>query len=487
MAAPEEPPIIIIGAGPCGLGAAYRLRELGVTNFLLLERGDTVGGLSYTHTDAAGFLWDLGGHVIFSHYEYFDRALDEALGGGAAAWCHHQRESWVWMRERFIPYPLQNNIHRLPPPDLQKCLDGLVDITRTPIASVGSFADWVQQKFGPGLADVFMTPYNEKVWGVPLSTMSYEWMGERVSTVDLKRVLGNLVHGRDEKSWGPNATFRFPARGGTGAIWAGMASRVLPQERLRLGAKVVSVNSQGRTLTLASGETLAYSALLTTMPLDCLLRRLDDQPALAPLAGDFVHSSAHIVGVGLAGAPPPHLAGKCWMYFPEDSVPFYRVTVFSHYAPGNVPRPGEMWSLMCEVCETPMRPAPRGGAPEDVIAAVLEGLRAINFVGADARVLSTFHRRLEYGYPTPFLGRDALLTRVDAALKPLGIHSRGRFGAWKYEVANQDHSFMCVLLRAHWPLKIEWRPSPLPSSPHLPPTRLLPSHRSPKIYKQAGR
>jgi hypothetical protein len=118
-------------------------------------------------------------------------------------------------------------------------------------------------------------------------------------------------------------------------------------------------------------------------------------------------------------------------------VPFYRVTLFSHYAPGNVPRPGETWSLMCEVCETAYRPA-----PADVPAAVVAGLRAIRFIAAGDEVLTVFHRRLEYGYPTPFLGRDALVKTVDDALKPLRLFSRGRFGAWKYEVSNQDHSLM---------------------------------------------
>ena len=365
----STPPILIIGAGPTGLGAAYRLHELGVSNFLVLERSQDLGGLSYTHKDAQGFLWDLGGHVLFSHYEYFDRAVDEALAAPipsaaepTAAWCHHQRASWVWMRSRFIPYPLQSNLHRLPPDDLQVCLDGLVDIERAPITGITSFADWIQAKFGPGLAEVFMTPYNSKVWGYPPAQLSACWMGERVATVDLKKVLRNLVHGRDEQGWGPNATFRFPSQGGTGAIWAGMAARVLPPSRLRLGAEVVAINTASRVLTLASGETLPYSALLSTMPMDTLLTRLTDQPALAPLAQRFVHSSTHVVGIGLAGKPPPCLAGKMWIYFPEE-VCFYRVTLFSQYAPGNVPTPGSTWSLLAEVCETALRPAPGGGAP----------------------------------------------------------------------------------------------------------------------------
>lgn len=457
----SEPPVLIIGAGPTGLGCAQRLTELGVTNWVLLERSEYVGGLSYTHVDDAGFLWDLGGHVLFSHYAYFDKSVDEGLehmrkmgvvGGEdslfspSSLWCHHQRESWVWMRDRFIPYPLQNNIHRLPPQDLQVCLDGLVDITRTPVppSSIDNFGAWIHAKFGAGLSEVFMTPYNEKVWGVPTSAMGHEWMGERVATVDLKRVLGNLVHGVDEKSWGPNATFRFPARGGTGAIWEGVASR-LPKGHIRLGCEVESVDPLSKVVTLRTGETLPFSSLITTLPMDILVgERLVGFPQLKALAPRFVHSSTHVVGVGMSGSPPPHLAGKCWMYFPEPTVPFYRVTVFSHYAPGNVPLPGKQWSLMCEVAETGYKPAPGGGEKRAVVAACVAGLKEVKFIEECTAILTTFHKRLEYGYPTPFKGRDALVHEVDDTLRPLGVYCRGRFGAWKYEVANQDHSFMLV-------------------------------------------
>ncbi len=79
------------------------------------------------------------------------------------------------------------------------------------------------------------------------------------------------------------------------------------------------------------------------------------------------------------------------------------------------------------------------------MAATLRGLVAVGFLteqDVSEHVLSTFHTRLEYGYPTPFQGRDAIVHAVDEQLRSAGIYSRGRFGAFKYEVSNQDHSFM---------------------------------------------
>ena len=135
------------------------------------------------------------------------------------------------MRDRFIPYPLQNNLHRLPARDLYRCLDGLVDIiTQSPRQTPANFREWILSTYGQGIADIFMLPYNLKVWAHDPSVMNASWVGDRVAPTDLRRVLKNLVFQTDDRAWGPNHTFRFPKQGGTGAIWKACAAR-LPVER----------------------------------------------------------------------------------------------------------------------------------------------------------------------------------------------------------------------------------------------------------------
>ncbi len=85
--------VVIVGADPTGLGVAYRLLELGFEEFVVLEASSGPGGLASSVVDAAGFTWDLGGHVQFSHYAYDDRVLDRALAPDEWVW--HERESWV--------------------------------------------------------------------------------------------------------------------------------------------------------------------------------------------------------------------------------------------------------------------------------------------------------------------------------------------------------------------------------------------------------
>ena len=428
--------ILVIGAGPTGIGAAWRLVEHGHQDWLLVEAEDHPGGLASSVRDAQGFTWDQGGHVLFSHYRYFDSLMHEVLRD---AWVEHEREAWIWMRERWVPYPFQNNIWRLPQDELARCLEGLVAIQRQDhdVGPPANFAEWLLRSFGQGLCDSFMFPYNSKVWGYPPERLGVGWMGERVATVDFKRILRNLVYRRDDVGWGPNATFRFPLRGGTGAVWHALASR-LPASRLVLGRRVVRVETGRRLAHFADGGSERYDRLLSSMPLDRLLSVLADRPDLSERAAAFVHSSSHIIGVGFAGRPPASLTTKCWMYFPESQTPFYRVTVFSNYSPNNVARPGEQWSLMAEVSESPEKPVAADRIIEDTIA----GFRWVGFIAAATPIITTWHRRLEYGYPTPWLERGAVLAAVMPELEACGIYSRGRFGAWRYEVSNQDHSAM---------------------------------------------
>ncbi|MFZ5444967.1 MAG: protoporphyrinogen/coproporphyrinogen oxidase [Myxococcota bacterium] len=430
--------IVIIGAGPTGLGAAYRLKELGHDDFVVIDAAREAGGLSRSFVDAKGFTWDIGGHVQFSHYAWFDEVMKRALG--ADGWYHHQREAWARMFGTWVPYPVQNNLRHFPKEALARCVQGLVKLyKRGPAATPPrNFSEWIDATFGEGLAEIFMRPYNFKVWAYPPEELSWSWIGERVAVTDLERVLNNVFLEKDDVSWGPNNTFQFPKHGGTGAIWRAVAGLV-GADKFRLGVKVTSVDVERRVVRGAGGEEFPYDALISTMPVDRLSQLLAPQPpGVTEAASKLVHSSTHVVGLGLAGQTPAAMRTKCWIYFPESSAPFYRATVFSNYSPAHVPDASKFWSLMTETSESPKKPVDASTLVEQTI----EGALATGLIESRAQVVSVWTHREEYGYPTPSVDRDALLAKVLPALEQRQIFSRGRFGAWKYEVANQDHSMM---------------------------------------------
>jgi protoporphyrinogen oxidase len=430
----EQKRIVIIGAGPTGLGAAWRLRELEHEHWLLYEQHSYAGGHSSSEVDAQGFTWDEGGHVIFSHYPYFDRLIEETL---KSDFHERVRESWIFGRGNWIPYPFQNNLRYLPKSAQVDCLVGAAKATgQASGEDVSNFRSWILATFGEGIASHFMFPYNRKVWTTPLEQMAKSWIAERVAVIDFKRLLENVVHERDDVGWGPNSKFKFPLRGGTGEIYRGIARSL--GERVQFGKELVEVDTHRRTVSFADGTGDKFDALVSTAPLDLLIAMLKPRDSrLLDAAHKLAHNSLLVLGIGLKKKIDTN---KCWVYFVDEDMPCYRCTFFSQYSPFHVPN-GDVErysSLMCEMSY------PVGQSPDRhlIMEKTIDGLiRADILTEADRQnIISRHIRDVAYSYPIPTLERDAALDTIQPALLEHHIYSRGRFGAWKYEVGNMDHS-----------------------------------------------
>ena len=429
--------IVIIGAGPCGLAAAYRLHSLGYTNWVVYEKQGKPGGLAQTVKDQKGFLWDIGGHVMFSRNRRFNCIASRLMGDD---FIMHERESWIRTRHRWVPYPFQNNIHRLPEPQFLECLKGL-SIAQKETKKIGNFRDWIYQSFGKGIARLFMAPYNSKVWAVPLETMGYSWIMDRVSVIDLKRLKENVAKKKDDISWGPNNRFRFPLHGGTGGFFAKFEPFV--NGHIRYDSPVTSIDIDAKTVIIDHAYRDRFDVVINTSPLDeCVAALVSRKKALGNVrcaARQLVHNSIYVVGIGLKKRND---LTKCWVYFPDKDIPFYRITYFSHYSPYNVPGgdTDTYSSLLCEVAFSNHHPV----AEKEVLASTVRGLVKAGIISQkDTRVIaSRFLKKIGYAYPVPTLGRDAALDTIQTYLEHNSIFSRGRFGTWKYEIGNMDHAVM---------------------------------------------
>jgi UDP-galactopyranose mutase len=209
------------------------------------------------------------------------------------------------------------------------------------------------------------------------------------------------------------------------------------RENLRLNARTVAVDTHNHEVVLEDGTRERYDYLLSTMPMDLLVDSMNgDVPdAVRNHASQLRHSGSYIVGVGIKQPAP---SKKCWMYYPESNCPFYRLTYLSNYSPEVVPDASTHYSLLAEISRSEFKPVDKC----NVIDETIQGMVNTRMISESDRddIVDTHVIDRDYTYPIPSLERDQALTVIHPWLESQSIFSRGRFGAWRYEVGNMDHS-----------------------------------------------
>ena len=441
--------LLIVGAGPCGLGAALEMGKSGSgleTDFLLVDAGDATGGWARSHTTAEGFTADFGGHVLFPHKHYQEFA--DLLEQLPIQWASSTPMRGVQVENRFLPYPAQRNLQRLPLRRLARAMSSVVVRRRRRKTFAednveGNLGGYLQNAFGGYITRLLMRPLNEKQWAYPAESLTDVWVKHRsgsgtrnVADMKLGRILRNRLLGRDDLGWTEDTKVSYPSHGGSGAIWQAVANTI-PREKILLNTRVVSVSLVEKTALLSTGETVRWEHMLSTMPLDLLLRSIPEQPALAAKARQFVKARSRLFLFGVQGQMPARYRGLHSCQVTDEDVPFWRMNFPMTVSRGNGPE--GCFSILCEVSEPADKPS---RAAEELRASVEESLCRMGLVGGpEQQTVSRWEYTIEHGYPVPFLGRDALLAEVQPMLEKAGVYSRGRFGAWRYEISNQDHAF----------------------------------------------
>ena len=452
--------VLIVGAGPCGLGAALEMMESGpggAGDFLMVDAGAQPGGWASSRTTAEGFTFDFGGHVLFPHKHYARFA--EMLKRLPIGWASSVPQRGVQMEGRFLPYPAQRNLQRLPLGKLARAI-GSVLLHRARVAKAaragegrkadgegsgdGNLGAYLMGHFGSYVTSILMGPLNRKQWAHAPEQLTDVWVKHRsgsttrnVADMDLGRAVRNLLLGRDEPGWTPETKVTYPAQGGSGAIWTAVA-RAVPAEKMLLETRIISVSLEAKTALLSTGETVKWEQMVSTMPLDALLRSLDGRPELAEKAEGLVKARSRLFGFGVRGELPEKYAGLHSCQVTDADVPFWRVNFPTTVSRGNGPE--GCYSMLCEVSEPAGEPGKTAG---ELRAQVEESLYRMGLLGrAGLETVSRWEYTIEHGYPVPFLGRDRLLGEIQPKLEEAQVYSRGRFGTWRYEISNQDHAFM---------------------------------------------
>lgn len=423
--------VIILGGGLCGLSAAYHLKG----GWRIFEAEGRVGGLARSER-IRGHTFDQTGHWLHLRDPGMTRLARRLLGDELV---RVARRSRIFSHGVLTRYPFQANLHGLPPEVVFQCLRGFLDreaLTEARLAlcaektqTAGStggraktprtFEDLIYRAFGPGIAEHFMVPYNEKLWGVHPRELSDAWCQRFVPFPSRDEVLRGAV-GATPPDLGYNVSFLYPREGGIELLARGIQNR-LDARRIHCGAKVEAIDHRGRRVRVGE-EWHHYSALVATAPLPVLCGLLVAPPVrVARAAQKLRWTSVTYLNLGLKRRPPQDYH---WVYVPERRWPAYRVGVFSNAVPAAAPPRGgslyvELASRGSEDTDTLLRQC----LPLLVAAGALRSPEDLRF--GELRTIEHAYVIFDEAYAE---ARTTLLDFFESA----DIYPRGRYGSWTY-------------------------------------------------------
>ena len=245
MTAAEEAPVVIAGAGPGGLTAAYLLTKRGAQP-LVLEADDVVGGISRTVV-RDGWRFDLGGHRFFTKVDEVEALWHEILPEGD--FMLRPRMSRIYYKGKFLDYPLRAlNVLR----NIALWEGFLIGLSYLwsrihPPKDESNYENWLVKRFGWRLYRTFFKTYTEKVWGVPVADMPADWAAQRVKNLDLRKAVVNAILPKRGQTDITTLIeeFQYP-KYGPGMMWEVCADKVQAAGGiLEMGARLTGITVEG--------------------------------------------------------------------------------------------------------------------------------------------------------------------------------------------------------------------------------------------------
>ncbi len=398
----ERTRYLIVGAGVSGLAFADWLRD---DDYLVVEAEGEMGGYCRT-IKRDGFVWDYSGHFFHFQRPEIERYLVDRMGDQRVL--RVQRDSRIWYGDRFIDFPFQKNIHQLPEAEYEQCVRDLQD---RPKDKGGNFKDMLYARYGRGIAEKFLIPYNEKLYALNLAALDADAMGRFFPHASVEEILRNADAPTND---GYNATFTYPEGGAIQYIEA--LAQGVRADRIALGERVLSIDRKAKVVT-TSRRQIGYDTLISTAPLVALL----DMCGVAYDSSVLSHNKVQVFNLGFDSKGPQNVH---WIYYPQRELSFYRVGFYDNIFGS------ERMSLYVEVglpWDADLTEDERGALKARVLADLQTCgvLTNQTLVASHDVLLDPAYVHITTQSNSESVARRELLAAED-------VHSIGRYGAWTY-------------------------------------------------------
>ncbi len=448
--------VVIMGAGPAGLTAAYELDKHGVPVLVLEKDPHYVGGIARTE-EHNGYRFDIGGHRFFSKNQEVEDLWTEILGDELLT-CG--RLSRIYYRGKYFDYPLKaaNALLNLGPIETLLCGWSYIWARLHPVRNPRTLEDWVSNQFGHRLFSIFFKTYTEKVWGMSTKELSADWAAQRIKGLDLGQVIKSALlpqRGTKDRTKVIKTLidqFRYP-RLGPGQLWQKVQQILAEHGRpVRLGAEVVAIKHESGRVTSVSVRDAATGAVeevqgtdfVTSLPIRELIAKLDPPPP-APVqeaAASLRYRDFLTVALMIDRAD---IFPDNWIYIHEPGVKVGRMQNFKNWSKWMVPDQSKTCIGLEYFCFE--GDGLWSAADSDLVKLATDEITLLGMCSPD-EVFDGAVVRQQKAYPVyddVYQDHLKVIREWSAAALP-NLHYCGRNGMHKYN--NQDHSMMTALLVA---------------------------------------
>lgn len=403
---------LIIGAGLTGLSTGFHLND----DYILIEASDSPGGTAST-LHFKGFKLDNAVHIFYFKDQTILKWIIETL---QVELLETIRKSSVWINNAYVKYPIQYHLSELPWPHQINSIKSILSAVsnKKGINSSDNFETYSLFAFGAQLTDIFVRPYNEKLFGVPMALLNTDWLGDYIPDYSRMKMLLSLL-GIMNNNYGRNSKFYYPLEGGVSTFAQKLSSQLKTSPFYNCSLEKVFYDK--KYALLSDGTEVKYEYLINTIPLDSFLNTFDSLPSdiltFLQLLKRNSTTLLHILGKGKIKKE------EHWIYVPDPAIPFYRITIPGNINPANCPI--EHFALTLEF---------GGNVFENklVLDASIVALKAMGILNQNNTEIEFCWRLIDCSYVIYDENRKVALKKIFRFLQRNQIWSIGRYGSWEY-------------------------------------------------------
>jgi protoporphyrinogen oxidase len=420
-----ETDVLILGAGLTGLAAASELGQYA----LVLEKDYRPGGLVKTEC-FNGYWFDHVIHILHFTDEVTEARIRKLLGSDLVP-C--PPEAWVETLAGTVRYPFQMHLSGLDRETICRCLRDLAEVTFDPEDKTPSnFEEMLLQTFGKAMCEVFLFPYNRKVWKRPLNILAPSGFQWNISHPEFEKVvMGALSKDFEYRVYNANGWYPRPQNG---AAVRGMEvlSRVLAQRvtDLRLQHTVENIDLETHTVTArCGGQALDFrfrAGCCATLPLPQMVRMCKQAPKdLRQACDTLTRNRVFSVALSIRG-PRPTQQGH-WRYYSDESLIFTRLVYMHEFDPACAPVNG--WGLLVEITEPAENPIKDS---QEVLSRVRADIRRVGALPSGCEIIDEHLMIIDPAYVVFTVDNQKIIEQARAFLMAYDITPLGRYGQWEY-------------------------------------------------------